>query len=145
MVETMKLYNTFAKKIKDMSEHLKQILEYATSQGYRSNVVKPLMGILSFSVIITIGGAYLNCNIVIYFGIGLTMFLVAAFLFAYFFCLFKDPNLLRSERYNLEKTAIEKATIKGDSNLSGYIKAPNTEYLIVDGSNNTCDRKEELE
>nr|WP_315245661.1 hypothetical protein [uncultured Flavobacterium sp.] len=112
-----------------------EIAENASSQGYRSNVVKPLIGMV---IILLIGSgglytvkSYFFANIV---GI-LAVLLVIAFLVSYFFCLFKNPDLLRSEKYNLEKSAIEKIAISGDSRTSSNIVPPLMDYVVVESVN----------
>jgi hypothetical protein len=45
-----------------------------------------------------------------------------AFLSAYFYCLFRDPNLLRSEKFNIRKLEIETLQV-GDS-LNGTFERP---------------------
>lgn len=119
-----------------MSEHLKNILESVTSQGYRSNVVKPLMGVMVICGIGSIVAFYYEAEILAFVFIGLVCFTVIAFVVAYYICLFRNPDLLRSERYNLEKTAIEKATIKGDSTNICRIQIPGNDYLLINGNNN---------
>lgn len=113
-----------------MSEHLRQILECATSQGYRSNTVKPLMGVMIICFIGAIAAFYYNAVIIAYILTGLGVIVAISFLIAYFYCLTKDPNLLRSERYNLEKTAIEKTSITDSLQGKRIIKTPSTEYVI---------------
>lgn len=131
------IFISFAKKTKQMSDYFKSLIEHASSQGYKSNTVKPLIGgvivCFAFSMVAFWIGAY----ILSYICMSLGGILVICFLFAYFICLYKDPNLLRSERYNLEKTAIEKAAITGDSTAKHLsIKMPQTSYVIDDSSKN---------
>lgn len=130
-----------------MAEQLKHILEYATSQGYKANVVKPILGGLIVSILIIVSGLYFHSHIVSVFGIVLASIFAIAFLAAYFICLIKDPNLLRSERFNLEKAAIEKATLKGDSTIYGHLKAPDSDYLLMEGKNSpeSSSKIEEIE
>lgn len=120
-----------------MSEAFKHFLEYATSQGYKSNVVKPIMVVFIFSIAGSVVSAIYNAQIVMICCIVLAFILVIAFLFAYFYCLFNNSDLLRSERYNLERTAIEKATLKGDSTIYGHLKLPEQDYIIYNGDNET--------
>ncbi|MFC4477408.1 hypothetical protein [Flavobacterium chungangensis] len=109
-----------------------EIAENASSQGHKANVVKPLSGM---AIILLLGsgglyyvGSYLFANII---G-GLAVLIIIAFLVSYFFCLFKNPDLLRSEKYNLEKTAIEKIALVGDSRTSTSINAPEMDYVTVE-------------
>ncbi len=59
----------------------------------------------------------------------LSVLIVLAFLFAYFYCLFKDPNLLRSEKFVLEKTAIEKALMSDSIKKTVSVNPPNSNYV----------------
>ena len=114
-----------------MSEKIRALLEHATSQGYKSNVIKPLMGMM---IIFVLGGCltyYLNIEIFGHILLGLATFTGLCMLFAYFFCLFKDPDLLRSEKYNLEKTVIEKVSITGDSIIERGLNLPITDYVVL--------------
>lgn len=128
---------TFVQKINFMSEHLKQLFEFATSQGNRSNVIKPILIGFVATLVGAVAGVYFKSDIITEHCLNLSIVLLIAFLIAYFLCLFKDPNLLRSEKYNLEKTAIEKATFKGDSAVIGHINLPNKDYVVIEGNNQT--------
>jgi undecaprenyl pyrophosphate phosphatase UppP len=127
---------TFAQKIiLNMSEHFKQLLEIATSQGNRTNVVKPILIGFIVTLVGAIAGVYFNSAIITEYCLNLSIVLLAAFLIAYFVCLYKNPDLLRSEKYNLEKTALEKATFKGDSTVVGHINLPNKDFVVIEGQN----------
>ena len=130
-----KVYFYFLIKINDMAGKYSEMLEHATSQGYRSNVVKPLLGMM---IIILAAIIFLyKVEAIIFANIlgGIAILLVLAFLFSYFYCLFKNPDLLRSERYNLEKTALEKIAISGDSMSEGKLIAPNMDYVVIKSIN----------
>lgn len=129
------------RKSKRMSEHLRQLFEYATSQGYRSNTVKPLMGAMLICFVGSIAAYIYDASVIAYLFAGLGVVMTIAFLVAYFICLIKDPNLLRSERYNLEKTAIERTAINDSMQGKRIIKSPSTEYVI---SKPTEENREEL-
>jgi hypothetical protein len=109
-----------------------EIAENASSQGYRSNVVKPLSGMVII-LLLGSGGLYTVKNFLFANIIGgLAIVLVIAFIISYFFCLLKNPDLLRSEKYNLEKSAIEKIAITGDSRTSSNIVPPIMDYVVVE-------------
>jgi hypothetical protein len=126
------LYLYILKKAKKMSDKFKEIFENATSQGYRSNVVKPLMGFLIITFIFTAVFVYLEINILAYITFGISGLTALVFLSGYIYCLIKNPDLLRSEKYNLEKTAIEKIAIKGDSTSEVKIISPEMDYVVVE-------------
>lgn len=122
------------KKIKYMSDYLRLILEQATSQNYKSNAIKPLMGGVIICFVLSIAAYYFKAFIIAYALLAFGGLFVAGWLFAYFFCLVKDPNLLRSEKYNLERTAMEKVAVIGDSHSnSARIIPPSTDYVIIEG------------
>ncbi|MBB2951953.1 hypothetical protein [Sphingobacterium sp. JUb56] len=126
--------NYFWGKLTNMPDHIKQILEHATSQGYRSNVLKPLYGLM---VILLLGmclGLYLKNETIAYICLGFALLIAMCFLVCYFYCLFKNPDLLRSERFNLEKTALEKISVTGDSTV-GKLKMQETDYVVIQSEN----------
>lgn len=112
-----------------MPDFFKQILEHASSQGYKSNVLKPLFGLLSVLLLTTIVCIYLGNEIFANICLTVSLLIVVCFLVCYFYCLFKSPDLLRSEKFNLEKTAMEKIAL-GDSS-TGRIKIQDTDYVII--------------
>jgi len=127
----LNLYIYSQKKIKIMGDKLSQILEHATTQGYRSNILKPLLGIIIILFLATIAFAYLNKEILYYTTFVMAGIIFIAFIVSFFYCLFKNPDLLRSEKYNLEKTAIEKVSISGDSLNTGKVLPPVMDYVMV--------------
>lgn len=115
-----------------MTAKLSEIIEHATSQGYRSNVVKPLLGMEVILLLATITCYYIGALIFANILGGLCILLVLCFLVSYFYCLFKNPDLLRSEKYNLEKTAMEKIAISGDSTSKVKVLAPQMDFILVE-------------
>lgn len=127
------IFRYICNKIYIMTNYINNLLEHATSQGYKSNVMKPLLGI---NIIFITGGIISHYFGVPYLPIVLIILSTVGgvcLLFAYFFCLLKNPDLLRSEKYNLEKTAIEKVSITGDSTTKRSIAMPRTDYVVVEG------------
>ncbi|WP_039328073.1 hypothetical protein [Myroides sp. A21] len=119
-----------------MAKYLNDLLEHATSQGYKSNVIKPLVGILIVFLCGLIAASYFNTDkIILYVLVVLTGICGLMVLVAYFYCLINNPDLLRSERYNIEKTAIEKVSFTGDSSSRSKLKInmPSTDYVIIEG------------
>lgn len=117
-----------------MYNSISSLIQHATSQGYRSNVVKPLTGMAIVLLIATVVLFYFKVIIFGYIIGSLAVVLILAFLFSYFFCLVKNPDLLRSEKYNLEKTAMEKVAITGDSTNRHSIAMPQSDFVIVEGN-----------
>jgi hypothetical protein len=101
---------------------IRAFLEQASAQGARSNVLKPIAGILSLCMSAIVIASYLKlefwveCMFAIFAGLAM-----ALYLFSYAFCLFKDRDCLRSETYTIQKMAIERGFV-GDS-LTGMIPA----------------------
>ena len=99
---------------------IKELFERSDASGSKSTILKPLSWFLS----IVIGGLILLIKIaapnwtIILFAI-ITCIAIFLFFFTYVFCLFKDRDALRSEKYSIQKMAIEKGIV-GD-NLAGII------------------------
>ena len=100
---------------------LKTFLDRAIAQGSRSTVLRPLVIMMSICVM-----ALLTCiqfkapnGLIYFFAIfsGLTM---VQYLFTHIFCLFTDKDALRSEKFIIQKMAIEKSVI-GD-NIVGTLE-----------------------
>jgi hypothetical protein len=95
-------------------------LRQATEHGSRSTVLRPLgwvIAILAGSVVAAIefkAPAWMGITLVSFMGLALLLYLGA-----FVYCLLTDKEALRSEKYSIEKLAIEKG-IFGDS-ISGII------------------------
>lgn len=126
------LYIYILKETKKMSDKFKEIFENATSQGYKSNVVKPLMGFLIITLVFTAVFVYLEIMPLVYITFGISALTSLIFLSGYVYCLVKNPDLLRSEKYNLEKTAMEKISFSGDSTSKIKINIPEMEYIVAE-------------
>jgi len=99
---------------------IKELFERSDASGSRSTILKPLTWFLS----LIIGGLIISIKlkaptgIIVLFAISVCL-AILLFFFAYIYCLFKDPDALRSEKYSIQKMAIEKGII-GD-NIVGII------------------------
>lgn len=99
---------------------IKELFERSDTSGSKSTILKPLTWLIS----ILIGGFIFLINFkapnwtIILFSIVICIILIL-FIFVYIFCLIKDRDALRSEKYSIQKMAIEKGII-GD-NLSGIV------------------------
>lgn len=104
-----------------MPIELQTFLQSAFSQGSRSTVLKPLAWIISILSASTISSFSFRAPIWVgtMFGVfsGLSMLL---YLVAYVFFAWTDKDSLRSEKFFLQKMAIEKGFIGDD--MTGYIK-----------------------
>lgn len=99
---------------------IKELFERSEASGSRSTILKPLTWFLS----LIISGMLLlirldapNWTIIIFTII--ICIAIGVFFFAYVYCLFKDRDALRSEKYSIQKLAIEKGIV-GD-NMVGII------------------------
>jgi len=120
-----------------MLEVFKSLLEQSTVRGSRSSALKSVQWILFIAVsglvaVLRVGGAPTWLLVSLCIPIGLTL---ALFLFTFLYLLFKNPDALRSEHYELSKIALEKGYI-GD-NITGLIKAETAEsepkFLSTEG------------
>lgn len=118
---------------------IKELFERSDASGSRSTILKPLTWFLS----LIIGGFVLLIKLnapnwtVILFAI-VVCISVFIFFFAYVYCLFKDRDALRSEKYSIQKMAIEKGII-GD-NITGII---NESKMIKIESSDLSNQSEE--
>ena len=65
---------------------------------------------------------------------------IVAFLFCYFFCLFKNPDLIRSEKYCTTKLMIESGLMGDDAEQISGQDTTDTEFELV-----TDESKKEIE
>jgi hypothetical protein len=109
-------------------EWLKAIFEVATLDHARSTTLRPLHGALiitTIALLFEIGlGApeWLLIITTICFSVVLLSFLTA-----YFYFMVKNPDCLRTERYSLQRMALEQNL--GDS-ISGVINLPDTANIM---------------
>jgi Na+/pantothenate symporter len=95
---------------------IRELFQQSDSSGSRSTVLKPLTWFIS----LIIGGIILLLKVnspqflISLLSIILTC-TILIFLFAYVYCLFTDKDAIRSEKYSIQKMAIEKG-LYGDSN-----------------------------
>lgn len=122
---------------------LKSFFEHAASHGSRSTILKDLIWLIgvTFSALLTCSWLNIGSH-VLYVITGVLVVEILLFIFAYVYCLFKNPDWLRSEKFSIQKMAIEKGVI-GDS-LTGFVdggseKAP----PIGNASSKTLEYKNE--
>ncbi|MCX6256815.1 MAG: hypothetical protein NTW49_02790 [Bacteroidia bacterium] len=107
---------------------IKELFQRSDSSGSKSTVLKPLTWFIS----IIIGGLILLIKIdaplwvVIMFSIVMGIVIIV-FLFSYLYCLFTDRDAIRSEKYSIQKMAIEKG-LYGD-NITGLFPANDRKEL----------------
>lgn len=95
----------------------KELLHKSDASGSRSTILKPLTWFISaiFAALVLL----IKINSPQWIVIMVSVILIVSiliFLFAYMFCLFTDKDAIRSEKYSIQKLAIEKGII-GDSSF----------------------------
>ncbi len=97
------------------------LLQQSSASGSRSTTLKPLGWLVGLLLIATVGGATASIPEWLLMALaGFTGLSVFLYFGAYLYFMFKDPDALRSEKFNIEKMAIQKG-ITGD-NESGVIE-----------------------
>lgn len=110
---------------------ISSIREQMTANLSRSDVLRPL-GILSAGLLaglLTSAGLHASDAIVNTLLI-LLILSVGLYLFSYTFCLLKDRDALRSEKYSIQKMAIEHG-IYGDSHLGIVVNPEDTSPALL--------------
>jgi len=133
---------TRLRQVKKYFMELASLLRQATSHGTRSTVLRPLgwlIGILSALLTAAIrfeAPTWMGASIVVFLGLS-----VCLYLGAYTYCLVKDREALRSEKYTIQKLAIEKGFI-GDSITGVFPIEPATGARLI-GPTATSTSKED--
>jgi len=108
---------------------IRTILNHSSASGIKSTVLKSLGWIIPIEIVgLIVGLNYKASSVIIIFIIFLCL-TVLLFIGTFIYCLFSNPDLLRSESFTLTKLAIEKG-IYGD-NLSGEIKEDMLQSLTI--------------
>lgn len=95
---------------------IRALLEQVSGHGSRSTVLKPLGWALALLIPATMLSAFFKLDVWLTRGLGAGAGLsLLAYLVAYFFCLVKDREALRSERYSIQKLAIERRVVGDDT------------------------------
>jgi hypothetical protein len=101
---------------------IRALFQQASAEGSRSTALKPLGWLVGMLCAATL--AFFSFSSPLPLGVGvtfvaLTVLAVGGYLVAYFYLMIKDRDSLRSERYSIQKLAIEKGIV-GD-NISGVL------------------------
>jgi len=95
-----------------------QLFQKSDASGSKSTILKPLTWFISLLLAAIIALSYTKANSwLIVFLVILISIAFIVFIMAYIYCLFKNPDALRSETFSIQKMAIEKGVF-GD-NISG--------------------------
>ena len=122
---------------------IRELLEKSDASGSKSTILKPLTWLLSVLIAGLLFLFKLNAPFwaYVFFSIIISV-IIALFLFAYLYCLFKDRDSLRSEKFSIQKMAIEKG-MYGD-NLTG-LHFTNDNRQITDKNASSSDQSETKE
>jgi len=103
-----------------MGNFFRELLSKSDSSGSKSTVLKPLTWFISILIAGIIFSVKYNAPkwILIFFVI-VSSVVILLFLFSYIYCLFVDRDALRSEKFSIQKMAIERG-LYGD-NTSGVL------------------------
>lgn len=110
---------------------IKELFQKSDSSGSKSTILKPLTWLLSIIIAGLLILVKFNSSLwmIIMFSVIMGIALII-FFFAYIYCLFTDKDALRSEKYSIQKMAIEKG-LYGD-NISGFF----TDAKLKNGKSN---------
>jgi hypothetical protein len=109
---------------------LKQQMSEAVS---RTDVLRPLTWIVGLFLLGIVGLVSVHADMWIIVGAGLLLILtVLIYLGSYLYCLLFDRDALRSERYSLNKMAIQQG-LRGD-NVTGLFDPADTAHSIESGA-----------
>ena len=102
--------NSNTEAYESFMDYVKQIIQQANSFGSRSSVLSILAWILgSLLCATTLAGIFKADKLILIGLFVLVVLMIIAILVAFFFCLFTDrTDILRSEKFNIEKLALEK-------------------------------------
>jgi hypothetical protein len=113
------IWNKLVSKLTQYSQVYKDLIE--KSDHSKSTILKPLAWLLGICIALFTSSYSLKADKWISITIAaITLFIIALYLIIYVHSYFKNPDLLRSEKYTLTKMAIEKS-FQGDS-LIGLVK-----------------------
>jgi hypothetical protein len=115
------------------------LLQHAAAQGSRSTVLRPLGWLLGICVTAAVACVEVKAPswLITLFGVSSAV-TVLLYLVAYIFCLIKDRDALRTERYSIQKLAMEKGYATGDS-ITGLLRH---EMALGQGANVSGETKQ---
>jgi threonine/homoserine/homoserine lactone efflux protein len=100
-------------------ELIRSLLQQASAQGSRSTALNPLAWAFGLTLsALAVSVSFKAPDWIIVFLSVVSSLILAVFLFAYIYLLFRDRDALRSETVTLSKMALERS-IRGDS-LNGF-------------------------
>jgi len=104
---------------------LRSLLQHSSADMSRSTALHPLGWLLALLLPSALASFYLKLpswvGTSLLIGVGVA---VCLYIFSYLYCLFKDRDALRSEKYSIQKIAIEKLAGDDQQGLIGILGAP---------------------
>lgn len=110
---------TFAKNSKVMNSWLSILIDRATSQGYKSNVLRPIISIVAVILACSIYYCYVDAFLLALIALAIVAVFAVVFIGVFIYCIIKKPDLLRSERYNLQIKAMEQNISSSGNSVKG--------------------------
>ena len=105
---------------------IRMFLAQASATGSKSTVLKPLYIMMAMCIASVFSAIYYAAPVwITYFFSFFTAATMCLYLSAYIYCLFTNPDSLRSETYSIQKLAIEKGFVGDD--LNGMFRLAKTE------------------
>ncbi|AZZ77335.1 hypothetical protein CCX46_20005 [Pseudomonas sp. RU47] len=118
---------------------MKSLLEHAQAKGSRSNVLHSLAWLIAMCVSGVLLSAYLKLpEFVLHLFSGFCVAAFVLYLVSYVYFMVTNPDALRSEKFSIQKMAIEKGYV-GDS-LKGVIELDDISQGKLLGSGVTSDQ-----
>jgi hypothetical protein len=107
--------------LKVMPEQFTQLLQQALQRNTKSTVLKPLGWLVGLLLVATVSASRFGMDewLVVMLAV-LDCLAVILYFIAYIFFGWKDPDLLRSEKFTIQKMAIQHGYIGDD--ISGFMK-----------------------
>jgi threonine/homoserine/homoserine lactone efflux protein len=115
------ILRTWVNEVMAGVELIRSLLQQASAQGSRSTALNPLawaFGLTLSGLIVSV--SFKATDWIIVFLSVVSSLILAVFLFAYIYLLFRDRDALRSEKFRLSNIAPERS-ISGDS-LKGFVE-----------------------
>jgi|GEM_PF-2842538 hypothetical protein len=138
----MKFFTTIRRALAKMPDQFTQLVQEALQRNTKSTVLKPLGWLIGLLLTATIFASrfgldkWLVVMLAVLDCIAVIIFFVA---YIYFGC--KDPDLLRSEKFSIQKMAIQHGLIGDD--LSGFFKIPKAGNVTLIGDVKTDEKNKE--
>lgn len=119
---------------------LRELLSRATADGSRTNALNHLHWMIAAFLVATLASAYNRMpNWVTLFLAAVMLVFLACYLVTHFYFMLRNPDALRSEKFTIEKMAIERG-LYGDSEsgIQSLARSTSSGRLLDDGSSRSA-------